>query len=493
MKKLLKSFTTVTVLSVLTRLFSMICKIALTRKLSSYDLGVYQSGMSVFAIMLTIVSSGFPLTVSRAFARNERGERTLFASSVICFALSFLLCVIIYFSSGVLGNLFDDEKSLEALKILLPALIVSSLYCQLRGALWGKERFFAFSFAEFFEEIIYVLTVVLLLVFKPELSLYIPCIAISISSAFSCIYAFIAYFAFGGKIYFATKKDYSESFSSSFPIISVRILASVTSAIMTLTLPKRIMLSGKTLEESLSLIGLFSGVINPLLFAPSAIIGSLCLVLLPKIAKADGKNKATAIYAVSFASLLSAVVAALFFSLSKELTFGVFGKDNASQLLKISTLAIFPMSINQISASILNSLGFEKETLKSFLTGAVLSVITAITLSPYISIYAQIVAMTLQAISSSAMNLYHMSKALEIPLKSLLKSLSLNLLSIFLAIVAYSAEKLFINSHFIISIIIVSLITMLTLAIMFTPFILKLSKKRLSSEEKTIDERKKKA
>lgn len=482
MKKLLRSFTVVTALSVLTRLLSMICKIILSRHLSSYELGIYQSGLSVFAITLTIISSGFPLAVSRAFATNSRGERALFSAATVCFSISLFIFLFVSFSNGLLTHLFEDEKSFVALKLLIPALIVSSLYCQLRGALWGQERFFAFSFAEFFEEIIYIISVIALIVAKPDLSVYIPCIAITISSAFSCIYAFIAYFSGGGKVLLPKKSDYSFVASVAFPIISVRILASLTSAIMTLVLPKRIMLSGKTLEEALSLIGLYSGVINPLLFAPSAIIGSLCLVLLPKLAKKGKENKTTSLYAFTFAACLSALIVSLFLSLSKELTYGIFKKENAESILDLSCIAILPMSLNQVAGSILNSLGLEKDTLKSFIAGATISILIAIFLSPVISIYAQCLAVILQSTVSATMNIIKITKKLEIKPHELLRSISPFLLSIPLIIISFCVKRSLKTTQDMISILIVGIVTFAVFILFLLPTLPKCLKKVLTKD-----------
>lgn len=458
MKKIVKSFATVTVLSVLTRLFSMICKILLARALTSYELGVYQSGFSVFAITLTVISSGFPLAVSRFFAKGKGGERSLFASVSVCFALSLIITAVACSLGKNAALIFADEKSAKALRLLIPALIPSSIYCSLRGALWGKEKFFLFSFAEFFEELVYVLVVIGMVRFFPSYTIYIPCYAITISSVCSCIFVVIAYFSTGGKAVLPKKEDFPLLFKVSLPIISVRLLASATVAVIMLVLPKRLLLFGETKESALSLIGLFSGVVNPLLFAPSAIIGSLCLVLLPKLARSDGKEKRTVLYSLSFASILSALVAALYFSLAKELCFGVFGKKECDSLLRFSCIAVFPMSINQISASVLNGVGLERNALKSFIFGATASFLTVFLLSPIFSIYAQSLAITVQSAVSGAMNLFCLSKKLDIPVKYILKAFAPFSATVFLALVGNVAEKLFVNANPFVAIIAVGLI-----------------------------------
>ena len=246
MKKIVKSFCIVAVLSVATRALSFLYKIIISRNVTDFELGLYQSGIGVFMVLLTITSSGLPLAVS----------------------------IVAFFSSGGM--------------IKLP------------------------------------------------------------------------------------KRELGEITAVALPITSVRLLGSLASCFIVLILPKQLVLYGLTLEKGVTEIGLLSGITLPLLFVPSSIVGSLCLVLIPNLAS-DIKRRvnveSTITKSFGFAAFVSGIAAALYFVLSKEICQGVFLKPKASDYLLFSCLSMLPMSINQISVSVLNAVGGEKFGLINFTLG----------------------------------------------------------------------------------------------------------------------------
>ena len=53
----------------LTRLFGFIFRIWLSRTIGPESLGIYQISFSIFMVLLTIISSGLPLIISRMTAK----------------------------------------------------------------------------------------------------------------------------------------------------------------------------------------------------------------------------------------------------------------------------------------------------------------------------------------------------------------------------------------------------------------------------------------
>ena len=98
--------------------------------------------------------------------------------------------------------LFTDKRCISILIALLPALIFSSVYCVVRGNLWGRNKYIATCSAELFEELIrIVLCIILLGGIFPNLSGELgAAISLSIACVFSCLYVVIWYFASGGKL-----------------------------------------------------------------------------------------------------------------------------------------------------------------------------------------------------------------------------------------------------------------------------------------------------
>ena len=68
MKSLFKTVALITIFSVLTRIAGFIFRIILSREVGAEGLGIYQVAFSVFMVLLTIISSGLPLIISRLTA-----------------------------------------------------------------------------------------------------------------------------------------------------------------------------------------------------------------------------------------------------------------------------------------------------------------------------------------------------------------------------------------------------------------------------------------
>lgn len=75
MKSLFKTVALITIFSVITRFLGFVFRIYLSRKLGAEYLGLFQVASSVIGIMLTLVSSGLPLSTAKFVAKYEAENR----------------------------------------------------------------------------------------------------------------------------------------------------------------------------------------------------------------------------------------------------------------------------------------------------------------------------------------------------------------------------------------------------------------------------------
>ena len=147
MKSLFKTVFIIMLFSVITRVIGFLFRIYLSRTIGAEALGQYQVSFSLFMVLLTIVSSGLPFVVSRLTAKYRTShdifsERKLVTSSVIIgIILSLALCLLVVIFIPVLKIVFADDKCIFLLLILLPALVFSSVYSNLRGNIWGRNKY----------------------------------------------------------------------------------------------------------------------------------------------------------------------------------------------------------------------------------------------------------------------------------------------------------------------------------------------------------------
>ncbi len=465
--KFVKAMFCVTFFSVATRALGFLLKIYLSRSLGSVLLGSYQVAMSIFAVLMTFVSSGIPVVLSRNVSyysgkNDKRSIGSIVSSGLI---LTGIICafasIIILFFPNLLNLVFTSNTSTEMLKILLPALIFSSIYEVLRGALWGEQRFFVISFTEFIEQVVRIIAIVLLfetsfldmsLTNKTALSLSIACIV-------SSVIVIIIYFKFGGKLA-SPKYEFKNLLKTSSPITAVRTVSSVVSSIIAVIIPIRLMTYGYSSTEALSEFGIIMGMTFPLVMIPATLISSLAVTLIPSISKESNnidsgelKNTNALKHKINFAIKTTIVFASLlistFVALGIPICEFLYKNSKAGVYLCFASVIMIPLGISQITSSILNAIGLELKSLKNYVISALLLILSIFFLPRYIGTYSLIVGYLLMSISSSLLNLQMLAKRKLVSFEFFKTILYLSLVALGSTVLTYSIHHLVINLGFI--------------------------------------------
>ena len=443
MNKFFKAMFCVTFFSVLTRALGFFLKIYLSRELSSELLGSYQVAMSIFGVFMTFVSSGIPVVLSRNISyyhgqKDKKAIGSIVSSGLI---LTGIICVIvsavIIFCPSLLNKLFTSNASTEMLLILLPALIFSSVYEVLRGALWGEQKFFVISFTEFLEQITRIIILVILfettfldmsLTNKTALSLSLACIVSSIVVA-------IIYFKYGGKLN-NPKPEFTKLVKTSSPITAVRTVSSLVSSTIAVIIPIKLMDYGFSSSEALSEFGIIMGMTFPLIMIPSTLISSLAVTIIPSISeqsndidKCEVKNTTALKNKINFSIkttiVFSCLLLPVFIALGEPIAEFVYNNAKAGTYLKYAAIAMVPMGLSQITSSILNAIGLEIKSLKNYVVSSLLLILSIFFLPKYIGTYSLIVGYVLMSVTSTIMNMVmlHKRKLLSFKFLSTLKNM----------------------------------------------------------------------
>lgn len=436
MKSIFKNVAIITVFSVLTRLLGFLFRIFLSRTIGAQALGLYQVALSIFMVLLTVVSSGFTLIISRMtasyrVASDKKSIGSLVTTSIfIGLAVSVSLCVVILIFRNVFQNIFTDENCMNILIILLPSLIFSSVYSVFRGAMWGTDNYFGLCVSELLEQIVKIVVCVLIL--ASGMSALQNACAVAWSFTFSCfvsaLFVALLYFFYGGKMSKPTK-IYKKVIRQSAPITGVRVLSSFTQPLVALILPARLIAAGYTSSQAMSIYGVALGMTFPLLFLPSALIGSLATALVPDISMAMVKNDNEHIEkrvksSLMFAIFVSFLIVPIFIAIGDRLGVFLYNDALSGTLLQYSAWLMIPMGISNIASAILNSVGLEVKSFLNYVIGDIFMFLAILILPSYIGINALIVGMGLSAVIASSLNLLMLRRKLKIRV-GILKNLSI--------------------------------------------------------------------
>lgn len=442
MKSLFKTVALITAFSVITRVVGFFFRIYLSRVVGAEALGIYQVAFSIFMVLMTFISSGLPLIISRmgstfSISKQHKKEGSLVSTALLyALTLAIVLCLVMLVFKNVFALLFTDERCLQILIILLPSLIFSAVYSVFRGAMWGKDNYFALCASELYEQIVRILVCVILFAnatsaienaFNVAYSLNIACL-------FSMLLVIVLFFFYGGTLSRPSKQIFKPLFKQSTPITGIRVAGSFIQPLVALILPARLTSIGYTSSQALSLYGVAVGMTMPLLFVPTTIIGSLSTALIPDMSKAMAQNDQTHIEnrvrsSIIFSLFISSLFVPAYLGMG-ELA-GVFLYDNLTSgtLLQASSFVLLPLGLTNITSSLLNSLGLEVKSFKNFICGTIVMFVAITFLPSIVGINAFIWGMGASYLVTAVLNVVMLKKKTGIKLH-LLKNISLLVLAI---------------------------------------------------------------
>lgn len=424
-KSVFKTVSMITIFSVITRIFGFIFRVFLSRKLGAEGLGVYQISASVMGIFMTLVASGLPLVTAKMCAsynhtkEYERKNICVTSATIIALIISIISSLIIVLFKQPFNNIFGNKLVVELMILMCPAIIFSAVYAVFRGALWGKNSFFWVSFTELAEQVIrLVLTFIMLYSINDMFTATkITAKTFSITCFISATLVAIIYFIDGGRLKFK-KGQYLPLIKSASPITGVRIASSLIQPLTATLIPMLLINIGYTSSQAISEYGILMGMTFPILFAPLSVVGSLSMVLVPKISTLKVSNKYDEIAlnidnSFNASLFLSMLLIPLFISCGDLIGVVLFDNLQAGIYLQLSAVSILPIVLSNITSSVMNALSLETKSFVNYLIGSTVLFVGLFLLTPIIGINSIIVSFFLSMSATALLNFRTIKK--EVP------------------------------------------------------------------------------
>lgn len=429
MKSLFKTVALITAFSFLTRVSGFIFRMILSRQVGAEGVGLYQVASSVFMVLLTIISSGIPLIISRRnssyIAKKEGKKEASLVSTALIFALvlSVVLCLVVLIFKNTFAGLFTQKRCIEILIALLPSLIFSSVYCVLRGAMWGKNNYFALCVTEFYEQVVRIVLGVL--VISSSLSAFENAFNLGWTMSLACLFSMLlvlaCFFFYGGKMGRMKREEFIPLVKESTPITIMRVVGSFVQPLIAFIVPNRLVAIGHTSSQALSMFGVAVGMTMPLLYVPSSIIGSLSTALVPDLSKAMAQNDTKHIEkrittSIFFSLFISALFIPCFLGMGELAGDVLYDNVLSGSLLMSSAWVLIPIGLTNITNSILNSLGYEKYSFVNYVIGGAVMFVCLWFLPQFLGINAFIYAMGFNFVIISILNILLLKRKTKVKL-----------------------------------------------------------------------------
>lgn len=423
-KNLFKSVFVITLFSLILRALGFVMRIIISRELGAEALGVYQISQSFFYVLVTVVASGLPATISHLSARykvtedkNAEGSAVA-ASLIIGIIVSILLEILLLCFKNVIINATTKE-SWTIILCLSPSILITAIYGSFRGALWGRQKHIQNCFAEIGEQGTRLLLFLILLTTAPSpiIGAIRASVCYTLSCAVSMLLVIFFYFKGGSKLK-SPKNSFKKVLKSSLPITLLHLISSLLQPIISIIVPYELQCAGYTESQAIGLFGIITGMTLPLLTLPDTLIGSYSTALMPEISKSivikDKKELENQIKtAITFTLFISFCFVPVYIGAGQNIGSFLFNNTTSGYLLARSSFVMVPMGLNNITQGILNSLDMESKSFKNYILGSIFMIFSIIFLPRYLGVNALIIGLGLSITISSIFNIRMIEKYLE--------------------------------------------------------------------------------
>ena len=381
--------------------------------------GLYQLVYPLYALLLTISTSGIPSAISKLlsenYAKNEYNlAKKYFKFSMLIIIGSSLICAIaIALFSGTIARLQGNDSAKLCYVAISPAVFFAGIVAGVRGYFQGKENMVPTAVSGIIEQVCKVLIGLLLAYLLRPYGIIMSTIGVLLgvvlSEALASLFLIVCLIISKRKnknilysdiVKIPNKKIIKNIFAISLPIAFGGLIMPLTLLIDS-SLIVKILSKTYTAEYSTMLFGLQSGVVGSLVNLPVVASIAAQTVILPKLSKQKAQNdtqnsQKTIKNAFLFVMVISVPAAICYFIYSKQIIYLLYGNafsaeqiEICSKLLKISCLNIIALSFAQVTAGILQGFGKVKTPVVTLLVGAVIKVVSVILLvsNPSINIY----------------------------------------------------------------------------------------------------------
>ena len=340
----------------ITRFMGFFFRIFLSHAFGEENVGLYQLVFPVYALCISLSTSGIQTALSRMVAgkvslgRQNEAKSILYTALSLTLLLSFTEVIFVQQNALFIAETFlGDARCQELLVIISYALPCAAVHSCICGYSFGLQKASLPAISQLIEQTLRILFVICLFFFMKQ-SGRVPSIQIAAawivvgefaSALFSSRFLSKQGSSSQRPVLPSLTKNLRELLSLSIPLTANRTAVTLLQSVEAASIPACLKLSGMSTSEALSMYGVLTGMALPCILFPSAITSSVGTVLMPAVSGAQAsKNRE------SIARLLKkAVGSCLILGLSSCLFFLIFGNFIGTILFHSSSAGKFIITL----------------------------------------------------------------------------------------------------------------------------------------------------
>lgn len=452
--------------AVMSKIFSAVYRIFLTRILGGEGIGLYQLIFPLYSLCVVLATAGLPMGISKVVARYKDNKHNVVKK---CLLLSIIISLFLTFVLIVLGKglayLQGEGRLTICYMILAPSIVVISISSVLRGYFQGVKNFVPSAVSNILEQFVKLCAGLILSLILLNFSLIYAVIGavvgIVISEIISCIILIVCYLRVKKKSEKNILISYKKLFADILPITLTNIILPISTFIDSVIVVKLLNFNFSN-SVSVFLYGLESGAVSSLVSLPTIFSFAIASVMLPTITSSMSDfNKKKLIQLSSKVIIIITLPCMLFFTIApsqilnilyngKLDAFGLNGVYISSVLLILSGIGVVPLALNQLYSCCLHAANKRFITIKNLGIGVISKLIFETCLLPtnFFNIYALAISNTLCYFIVFVLNQIEVKRMFKISLSFdfWCKIIVCNIMAIAVVIIFLSYEYSFVNT-----------------------------------------------
>ena len=381
--------------SILVRFLGFVYRILLSRSIGPEGMGVLQLVMPILFTSLALVSAGIPLAVSRLVAQRNAMQdlygirKVLFTALGLVITISLLICIVLILNvNWIAYNILKEPRVRGALLAVFPAIIMMSISAVFKGYFYGIKNFYPPAFSEAIEEIITIALVLYLLPMVNHLDISIQVttvtLAIVIGELSSLLYLNLSYHRAQDRYPSSPNKTRSpfpliDLLKISGPVTLVRLISSLSTSISSILIPQRLIKSGTTHSQAMSILGILNGMVIPLMFLPFTFVSSLAVVMIPNLSEDLARNNWDRIRSKVSKAIFITTISALPFgaimtALADPIGILLYNQKEVGNMLELMAYLSGINALSHTLSAILNGLGKQNKSAMYAFIGEIIEI-----------------------------------------------------------------------------------------------------------------------
>ena len=364
--------------SLVAQVLGFIYRIFLSRLVGAEIMGLYQLILPVYSVVLSITAVGLTVAVSNLSAeyaaRGNEGAmgavlRRCLAAFLILFALVAGVTVLFYDPISV--YLLGDARTQLGLLLLLPYLFLTGIENLHKHYFYGTGNIRPPAAVELCEQFIRTGAVLGLLVLflpqTPERTVGLIVTGMVICELFSSVTLVILYRKrAAGLPRSPAEKGLGRRISAiAVPISFTALLGNLMGSANAVLIPQRLVASGTDVSHAMSAFGVLCGMTVPMLLMPTAFIGAMGLVLVPRLARSAALGRLDRIRDRIHKAMLATsvlIMPAMAFLVVLGPTIGrfLFREESAGDFILPLSLGVLLSCYQSILSGVLNGVGKQR-------------------------------------------------------------------------------------------------------------------------------------